>query len=86
MMKKLLCFIALLFAFGANAATVSRIDVVGNQRMDAESVRILGGVRVGDNVDTERTNTIAKQLQESGYFSRVSVQMSGNILKINICF
>lgn len=84
MMKKLLCFIALLFAFGANAATVSRIDVVGNQRMDAESVRILGGVRVGDNVDTERTNTIAKQLQESGYFSRVSVQMSGNILKINI--
>lgn len=84
MMKKLFLFITVLFVSGANAATVSRIDVVGNQRMDAESVRILGGVRVGDNVDTERTNTIAKQLQESGYFSRVSVQMSGNVLKINI--
>ena len=84
MIKKLFYFIAVSFTFNAYAAVVSRIAVSGNERMDAESVRILGGVRVGDSVDTERTNTIAKQLQESGYFSRVSVQMSGNTLKINI--
>ncbi len=68
----------------ANAATVSRIDVRGNQRMDAESIRILSDVKIGDNVGTERTNQIAKKLQSSGYFSKINVQMSGNVLKINV--
>ena len=68
----------------ACAATVSRIDVTGNMRMDAESVRILSDVHVGDNVTSESANQIAKRLQESGYFSRVSVRMSGNVLKIDI--
>ncbi len=66
------------------AATVSRVDVNGNSRMDAESVRILADVKVGDNVGAQRTNQIAKRLQESGYFSSVKVNMSGNVLKIDI--
>ncbi|MBO4480660.1 MAG: outer membrane protein assembly factor BamA [Alphaproteobacteria bacterium] len=83
-MKKLFLIIAVLFSGIANAAVVSRVDVSGNKRMDAESVRILANVKVGDNINDEHVNKIAKNLQESGYFSKVSVQMSGNILKINI--
>ncbi|MBR5575052.1 MAG: outer membrane protein assembly factor BamA [Alphaproteobacteria bacterium] len=65
-------------------ATVSRIDVSGNTRMDAESIRILADVKPGDNVGTQRTNEIAKKLQSSGYFSKINVRMSGNVLKIDI--
>lgn len=68
----------------ATAATVSRIDVTGNSRMDAESIRILSDVKIGENVGSERANQIAKKLQESGYFSKISVRMSGNTLKIDI--
>ncbi len=68
----------------AYGATVSRIDVTGNRRMDAESVRILADVKVGDNVGTHRANEIAKRLQTSGYFSKINVRMSGNVLKIDI--
>ena len=68
----------------ATAATVSRIDVAGATRMDAESIRILADVKVGDNVGDARTNEIAKKLQESGYFSKINVTMSGNVLKINV--
>jgi outer membrane protein insertion porin family len=84
MVKRSLFFslIGLFVYAAAVAATVSRVDVSGNQRMDAESVRILAGVKVGENVTEERTNQIAKKLQESGYFSTVSVQLSGNTLKI----
>lgn len=82
--KIFLATAAIIAAQGANAATVSRIDVNGNQRMDAESVRILSDVKIGDNVGAERTNQIAKKLQESGYFSSVNVRMSGNVLKIDI--
>lgn len=68
----------------AHAETVSRIDVNGNQRMDAESIRILSDVKIGENVNSERANKIAKKLQESGYFSKINVRMSGNTLKIDI--
>ena len=46
-------------------ATVSRIDVNGNQRMDAESIRILADVKIGDNVGDARSNEIAKKLNIS---------------------
>ena len=52
----------------AYGATVSRIDVTGNMRMDAESVRILADVKVGDNVGTHRANEIAKRLQSKYHF------------------
>ena len=84
MKKLLLALFIVLFPITTNAATVSRIDVAGNKRMDTESVRILTGVKVGDNVTNVQVNQIAKKLQESGYFGRVDVQMSGNTLKINV--
>ncbi len=71
-------------ATGASAATVSRVDVSGNRRMDAESVRILSDVNIGDTVGEARANQIAKKLQESGYFSKINVRMSGNVLKIDV--
>lgn len=75
------CFVTLTDVFGA---TVSRIDVSGNERMDAESIKILSNVNVGDNVSDEIANNIAKKLQESGFFSKINVRMSGNILKIDV--
>lgn len=71
-------------AGGADAATVSRIDVTGARRMDSESIRILSDVKIGDNVGEARTNEIAKKLQESGYFSRINVRMAGDVLKIDV--
>lgn len=64
------------------AAPVARVDVTGAKRMDAESVRLLAGVNIGDNVDSGRTNEITKRLQDSGYFSKIDVSMAGNVLKI----
>ena len=85
-MKKV-SYIALLSLFVASnsfGATVSRIDVSGNQRMDDESIRILSDVKIGDNVGESRANAIAKKLQESHYFSKINVRMSGSVLKIEV--
>ena len=83
--KKLLFLLYLVGIYNtANAAVVSRIDIVGNQRMDAESVRILSDVKVGDNVNSETVNNVAKKLQSSGYFSTANVQLNGNVLKIAV--
>ena len=68
----------------ATGAVISRIDVNGNQRMDAESVRILADVKSGDNINSEHINNIAKDLQASGYFEKVDVKLNGNVLKIDV--
>ena len=85
MKKYLITCLTMIFTAGvAMGATLSRVDVFGNNRMDAESVRILADVKIGENITSERTNKIAKKLQESGYFSTVSVQMDGGVMKIKI--
>lgn len=83
-MKKIALVFILFFCSVVNAATVSRIDVVGNKRMDVESVRILADVKVGHNLSAEGINQIAKKLQGSGYFSSVTVRQDGGVLKINV--
>ncbi len=71
------------FAFGsARAATVSKIDIVGNTRMDKESVRIMSDVEIGDNLNDQDINELAKKLQKTGYFSNVSTKLSNGVLKI----
>ena len=82
---KILKYLPLITIVGnANATVVSRIDVTGNQRMDAESVRILADVKSGNDINSERVNNIAKTLQSSGYFEKVDVKLNGNVLKINV--
>jgi outer membrane protein insertion porin family len=85
-MKKSLfavCF-SLISVAAAHAAVISRVDVSGNRRMDAESVRILADVRSGDNLDSEDVNQVVKRLQQSGYFSNISAHISGSALNINV--
>jgi len=80
----LLSVFGIIYADACYATVLSRIDVVGNQRMDAESVRILSDVKIGDNVNSETVNDIAKKLQTSGYFSSVNTSLDGSVLKIKV--
>lgn len=82
--KKLILLPLLILTSVGSAAELSRIDVKGNQRMDAESIRILANIKKGDNVNSETVNNIAKDLQSSGYFEKVEVKLNDNILSINV--
>ena len=73
-----------MIADNSGAATLSRIDVSGNQRMDDESIRILTNLKNGDNVNSETVNSVAKTLQSSGYFEKVDAKIIGNVLKISV--
>ncbi|MBR2510806.1 MAG: hypothetical protein IKB59_01410 [Alphaproteobacteria bacterium] len=85
-MKKILgiIFACLFISLPTVAEQVTRIDVVGNQRMDSESIRILSDVKIGENIGLTKTNNIAKKLQASGYFSKIKVDMNDGVLKINV--
>ncbi|WP_274424144.1 outer membrane protein assembly factor BamA [Chelativorans sp. YIM 93263] len=68
----------------AEAATVSRIEVRGNQRVDADVVRNQVGISPGESFTNTDVNDAVKRLFATGMFSDVSVQQSGNTLVVTV--
>ncbi|HEU4985506.1 MAG TPA: outer membrane protein assembly factor BamA [Rhizobiaceae bacterium] len=76
--------LAIQFAYvsQAEAATVSRIEVQGNQRVDAETIRNYVGIRPGESFDNGDVNEAIKRLFATGLFSDVRISQSGSTLVV----
>ncbi|MCL2758544.1 MAG: outer membrane protein assembly factor BamA [Alphaproteobacteria bacterium] len=84
-MKKFrLLFLLVFMSTTAMAEVVRSINVAGNRRMDAESVRLMADTNVGANLDSADLNQIAKRLQATGLFSSVSVNLERGALNIEV--
>ena len=64
--------------------TISRIEVVGNQRIEAGTVISYLTVRPGDPFDPARLNESLKALVNTGLFADVAFQTRGNVLIIAV--
>ena len=54
-------------------AVFSRIDVAGNQRIEADSIRAFAGIEPGQPVTPEQLNLAVRNLFETGLFEDVTV-------------
>ncbi|EKF19530.1 outer membrane protein assembly factor BamA [Nitratireductor pacificus] len=68
----------------AEAATVSRIEVRGNRRVDAETVRNYIGIRPGRSFSNDDVNDAVKRLFSTGLFADVSITQSGGALIVTV--
>ena len=68
----------------AEAAVVSRIEVRGNSRVDAEVIRNAIGIRPGQNFSAGDVDEAVKQLFATGLFSDVRINQSGSSLVVNV--
>jgi len=68
----------------AEAASVSRIEVRGNRRVDADSVRGQLGIRPGQNFNQSDLDEAVKRLIATGLFADVSVRQSGSTLVVTV--
>lgn len=66
------------------AATVSRINVVGNQRVDADTIRAYLSVKPGRNFTALDVDQSLKSLFETGLFSDVSIVQRGGALVVTV--
>ncbi|WP_201155225.1 outer membrane protein assembly factor BamA [Rhodothalassium salexigens] len=64
--------------------TISRIEVVGNQRIEAGTVISYLTVRPGDRFDPQRLNDSLKALVNTGLFADVAFQTRGSVLVIAV--
>ncbi len=68
----------------AQAQTVSRINVSGNQRVDDATVRSFLTIRVGDAATSSAIQSSINSLNATGLFSNVSVRYSSGTLSVSV--
>lgn len=68
----------------AFAAVVNRIEVRGNQRVDAETVRNVAQIKAGQNVSDADVDAAVTRLFGTGLFSDVRARQSGGSLIIEV--
>jgi outer membrane protein insertion porin family len=72
------------FVSQSTAATVSRISVVGNQRVDAETIGAYLRVQPGRSFTDADLDASLKALFETGLFSKVDLQQRGGVLVVTV--
>ena len=79
-----LIFILLFCSNNALSNTLERIDIIGNDRISDETIKLFINVKVNDEIDNDKLNDILKDLYETDFFSDVSVSLKNQILAINV--
>ena len=68
----------------ASAQTVTAVDVVGNQRVDADTIRSYVRIRPGERADAQRIDEALRTLYAIGLFEDVNIRMSGSRLVVTV--
>ncbi|MGH6763146.1 MAG: outer membrane protein assembly factor BamA [Phyllobacterium sp.] len=68
----------------AQAATVSRIDVRGNKRVDAQTIRDNVGIKPGQSFSSADIDEAVKRLFNTGLFSDVRINQAGGALVVQV--
>ncbi len=79
-------FFILLIALNSNAIseTVSDIKVEGNERVNIETIKIFSGLRIGDDLDSNKLNSALKKLYETNFFKNVDLEFNNSIITIKV--
>lgn len=90
--KRLIASVLFIFLFSgishgqqpAPSGPVTRIDVVGAQRVEAETVRSYMTVRVGDRASRSALDKSLKALFKTGLFADVALRLRGTVLVVTV--
>ena len=83
MKKKLL--VLLLFLFFSNFAFAdTKIEVLGNKRINSETIKVYGEIENKTSYSSQDLNKILKNLYETNFFENVEVDFTQNILTIKV--
>ena len=68
----------------AQSASFSRIDVAGNQRIEADTIRVISGLTPGQAVSPAELNAALQRLFDSGLFEDVTLTPASGRLEISV--
>ena len=59
-------------------------NVIGNERINSNTIIIFSKIKIGDNLNTNDLNDITKRIYETNFFKDVIVNLTDSILKISV--
>ena len=71
-------------ALAQGTAVFSRIDVAGNQRIEADTIRVFAGIEPGQPISPEQMNLAVRNLFDTGLFEDVQVMPEAGRLVITV--
>ena len=90
MIKLFFKFNILLFSFLILSITnlyseiIKDFKIIGNDRVNSETIKVFSGVSIGDNLTTDDLNIILKNLFETNFFKDINLKYENSILSINV--
>ena len=81
---KVIFFIFLLFIFNNKSFSdiVQQIEIKGNQRIPVETITSFSTIKIGENIDDIKLNSILKNLYGLNFFKDIKISFENGLLKI----
>jgi outer membrane protein insertion porin family len=81
---KTIVLISFLFSSTAFSNTLNKIDIIGNDRISDETIKLFIDVKVNDKIDDNKLNDILKKLYETDFFEDINLNFKDQILLIKV--
>ena len=82
--KLFAALLSLMFTSYAYSDVVTDIVIKGNERVNSETIKIFGKVKIGQNLQEKDLNQILKDLYETNFFDNVKVTLDKSTLTIDL--
>jgi len=81
---KLILLIWLLIPSNAFSAAVNKIDIIGNDRISDDTIKMFISVDIKDEINDAKLNKILKDLYETEFFKDINIKFYNQILSIEV--
>ena len=72
------------FTTSSLANKVIDINILGNERISKNTIKLFSNVNINDEIDDAKLNEILKNLYDTNFFNDVSVKIENNVLLITV--
>ena len=73
-----------LIILNLNAAVITEIKIEGNNRISNETIKVYGGIKLNENVDSKKINQILNDLYSTDFFEDVNINQKNGVLNIKV--
>ena len=85
-MRKLLIIVLIYFSYSSTAIAevVKKINILGNSRVNEETIKIYGGIKINEDYTEQDLNRILNDLFSTNFFEDVQIELLNNILNVKL--
>ena len=72
------------FITNISAEIIKKIDIVGNDRISDETIKIFGKIKINEDYSSSKLNNIIKNLYKTSFFEDIKLDISDGVLIVTV--